>query len=104
MLTVGDNSYFFQMDQELTLDMFSPLPDSHCKIGPPYLPRLRYSSTPETRLFLKAIPHTVDPVGTHIVMPSPGVEWREPLDYFWILIGYDIVHGIVMTISHVMGS
>jgi len=36
-------------------------------------------------------------------MSSPGVEWREPLHYFWVLVGYDIVHGIVMTISHVMG-
>jgi len=36
-------------------------------------------------------------------MPSPRVEWREPFHYFWILIGYDIVHRIVMTISHVMG-
>jgi len=37
-------------------------------------------------------------------MPSPGVEWREPLHYFWVLIGYDIVHvdGAVMTIRHVI--
>jgi len=38
-------------------------------------------------------------------MPSPRVEWREPLHYFRILVGYDIVHvdGIVMTIRHVIG-
>jgi len=37
-------------------------------------------------------------------MPSPRVEWREPLHYFRILIGYDIVHidGIVVAIRHVI--
>jgi len=25
-------------------------------------------------------------------MPSPRVEWREPLHDFWVLIGYDFVH------------
>ena len=37
-------------------------------------------------------------------MPSPRVEWREPLHYFWVLIGYDIVYvdGIVITIRHVI--
>ena len=35
-------------------------------------------------------------------MPSPGIQWREPLHYFWVLIGYDIVHGIVLTVRHVI--
>jgi len=25
-------------------------------------------------------------------MPSPRVQWREPLHDFWILIGYAFVH------------
>jgi len=25
-------------------------------------------------------------------MPSPGVEWREPLHNFWMIVGYDFVH------------
>jgi len=38
------------------------------------------------------------------VVPSPGAQWREPLHYFWVLIGYDIVHvdGIVVAIHHVI--
>jgi len=26
------------------------------------------------------------------MMPSPRVEWREPLHNFWVLICYDFVH------------
>ena len=37
-------------------------------------------------------------------MPSPGVEWREPLHHFRVLIGYDIFHidGIVIAIRYVI--
>jgi len=37
-------------------------------------------------------------------MPSPGVEWREPLHYFWVFIRYEIVHvdGTVMAIRYVI--
>jgi len=37
-------------------------------------------------------------------MPSPGIQWREPLHNFGILIGYDIVHvyNLVMTIRYVI--
>jgi len=38
-------------------------------------------------------------------MPSSRVQWREPVHYFRVLIGYDIVHvDGVMTIRHVMGA
>ena len=38
------------------------------------------------------------------MVPPPGVQWREPLHYFWVLIGYDIVHvdGIVVVIHQVI--
>jgi len=37
------------------------------------------------------------------VMPSPGVEWREPLHHFRALIGYDIVQvDGIMTVCHVI--
>ena len=35
-------------------------------------------------------------------MPSPRVEWREPLHYFWVLIGYVHVEGTVMKIRFVI--
>jgi len=39
-------------------------------------------------------------------MPSPRVQWREPLHYFRVLIGYDIVQveGIVTKIRYVIGA
>jgi len=37
-------------------------------------------------------------------MPSPRVQWREPLHYFRVLIGYNIVQveGIVTKIRYVI--
>ena len=37
-------------------------------------------------------------------MPPPGVQWREPLHNFGVLICYDIVHidDLVMTICYVI--
>jgi len=37
-------------------------------------------------------------------MPSPRIQWREPLHYFRVLIGDDIVQveGTIMVIRHVI--
>jgi len=36
-------------------------------------------------------------------MPSPGVQWREPLHNLWVLVRYDFVHiyDVVMAIHYV---
>jgi len=87
--------------------MFSPLQDPRSKIKYSYLLPLHCASAPEILLFIKAnSPHhrTIEPVGPYILRPSPRVEWREPLNNIWVLIGYDIVNmdGIVVTIRYVV--
>ena len=44
--------------------------------------------------------HAIKPVGTHILVPSLGVQWREPPHNLWVLIGHDSVQigGIVVAI------
>ena len=79
-----------------------PLRDSCGKTRHAYPLHLYHSSNPETRLFPKANSNTIEHVGMHILIPSPGTRQGELPHNFWVLISYDFVQidDIIMTIHH----
>ena len=59
---------------------------------------------PKILRFQEPTPHTIEPINTDILMPSPRVQWREPPHNLLLLIGYSLVQidDMVMAIGYVI--